>query len=87
MVAKGSEFSAKQSLGMRNLARTTYEAVGSAGTLSLGIAAAYAGYALYRYATKEAAQPQVPVTEYIWDYSRITQEDLDTLAGDLVEDD
>ncbi|KAJ6451894.1 hypothetical protein C8R45DRAFT_87306 [Mycena sanguinolenta] len=87
LVAKGSEFCAKQSLGMKNLAKTTYEAVGSAGTLSLGIAAAYAGYAFYRYVTEAAAQPQVPVTEYIWDYSQITQEDLDTLAGDLVEDD
>ncbi|KAJ6565516.1 hypothetical protein DFH09DRAFT_1157542 [Mycena vulgaris] len=87
LVTKGSEFGAKQSLGMRNLAKTTYEAVGPAGTLSLGIAAAYAGYALYRYATEEDAQPQVPVTGYVWDYSRITQEDLNTLARDLVEDD
>ncbi|KAJ7254550.1 hypothetical protein C8J57DRAFT_1722101 [Mycena rebaudengoi] len=87
LVKKGSEFGAKQSLGMKNLARTTYEAVGPAGTLSLGIAAVCAGIALFRYATEEDAQPQVPVTEWVWDYSRITQEDLNTLARDLVEDD
>ncbi|KAJ7253241.1 hypothetical protein C8J57DRAFT_1349296 [Mycena rebaudengoi] len=85
MATKGSEFCAKQSLGMRNLARTTYEAVGP---LSLGIAAAAVGLAgvcaLYRYATEEDS---VPVTEYVWDYSQITQEDLNTLARDLLEDD
>lgn len=86
MAKKGSEFCAKQSLGMKNLARTTYDAVGP---LSLGIAAAAVGFAgvcaLYRYATEESNS--VSVTEYVWDYSLITQEDLNMLARDLLEDD
>jgi hypothetical protein len=85
MVTKGSEFCTNQSLGMRNLARSTYEAVGPA---SLVAAAAAVGFALYQYATK-GSEESVPVTstEYVWDYSEITQEDLNTLARDLLEDD
>jgi hypothetical protein len=83
MATKGSEFCTKQSLGMKNIARTTYEAVGS--RLTLGLAAAAIGFALYQYAMEESGS--VPVTEYMWDYSLITQEDLNMLARDLMEDD
>ncbi|KAJ6557904.1 hypothetical protein B0H19DRAFT_1148941 [Mycena capillaripes] len=86
MATKGSEFAAKQSLGMKNLASTTFKAVGPMGIASIAIGAAYAGYKLYRYATEEDSQPQVPVVEYVWDYSRITEEDLNLLARDLLED-
>ncbi|KAJ7715676.1 hypothetical protein B0H16DRAFT_1898624 [Mycena metata] len=87
LATKNSAFAANQSLGMDNLAKTTYNAVGTGGVLALGAAVGLAGYALYQYATEEDARPQVPVTEYVWDYNQITKEVINKLARNLVEGD